>query len=520
MATPKPMYSPAKGIGAKSSDGQWTFTNKGWVEASSIMSVAPKTSATAPAVAPASAGSQAIPPAYDNVTGLLTDYGKSRGLPEVNATKSSSPVATSDEIKAQEKAAADAKRQAEIDERTKIEKERLKFEAGIKPAAEPAKPELTKTFEELREQGGIVKIEDEINAIRTEKADLLAQFLKFKREEPKGVAQGFAQGRISDEQQGIQDRIDFLTRQENASVANLNNKTKYIETVMKLTGDDYDNAVARYDKQFAQNLQLQTAFQSYKTAEQAEENRIRDDARAYLTSVGTLIKDSGKGWDSIDEGMKADIRATELRAGYAPGTLEAFARSKPKASLLGSRDGYDESGNAITSLIYDDGTGIPRVTIVKTGGTKTTNEGGDQSGSTLTSVERIRNYLDKNPELSRADLFSAMDKDTKLTASAINQLLDAAKVYEFLPQEQIDSAIEAIDSGLEGNKENWWGAIWNGFDRTGKKFDDAVAAAKKQLQEQDFITLSSTSSTGKVTTKNFRIDEETRTKLLESLNEL
>lgn len=355
-----------------------------------------------------------------------------------------------------------------------------KIKSEIVPSvAAPSAPALTAKYEELRSSQGVVPIEAKITSIRTEKADLLAQFDKFKKAEPVGVSQGFATGRISEEEQNIRDRIDFLTRQENAEIDNLNNKNKYIETVMKLTETDYDNAVTRYNTEFSQNIQMQTAIQNYQSKEQAEENRIRDDARAYLTSVGNMVQNSGKSWDDIDAGMKADITAAELKAGYAPGTLEAFSKSKPNANLIGSRDGYDQSGNAITTLIYDDGLGGLKTTIIKTGGTKTSDSDVVPSGS-LRTVNDIKSYLANNPSATRADLQAIMDKDKTLTQASIKSLLDEAGAYPTLPssvtQQVITVIKDKITEGAKGilntksaEREKWNKVIDTGLITSGSK---------------------------------------------------
>ena len=338
------------------------------------------------------------------------------------------------------------------------EAELAKLKSELTPAGgAPTTPSLTTKYEELRASQGVVPIEEEITSIRTEKADLLAQLSKFKKAEPVGVSQGFAVGRISEEQQNVQDRIDFLTRQENASTDRLNNKNKYIETVMNLTESDYDNAVQQYNTAFSQNIQMQTAIQSYKTAEQAEENRMRDDARAYLTSVSNMVQNSGKSWDNIDASMKADINAAELKAGYAPGTLEAFSKSKPNANLIGSRDGYDTSGNAITTLLYDDGLGGIKTTIVRTGGTKETDAEISETSAgtgTLRTVSDIKAIITANPNITRADLQAEMDKDKTLTQASITSLLDEAGVLPLLPQESLqtvtDKMKESVDKAAKG----------------------------------------------------------------------
>ena len=356
-----------------------------------------------------------------------------------------------------------------------------KIKSEIVPSVTaPTAPNLTATYEELRSSQGVVPIEARITSIRTEKADLLAQLDKFKKAEPVGVSQGFATGRISEEEQNVRDRVDFLTRQENAEIDSLNNKNKYIETVMNLTETDYGNAVTRYNTEFSQNLQMQTAIQNYQSFEQAEENRIRDDARAYLTSVGNMVQNSGKSWDDVDPGMKADITAAELKAGYAPGTLEAFSKSKPNANLIGSRDGYDASGDAITTLIYDDGLGGLKTTIVKTGGTKESDSGVAPSGS-LRTVSDIKARLADNPDLTRADLQAEMDKDKTLTQASITSLLDEAGVSPTFPSDSVNEIIKNMRSAIDKKAEGLFNFRSTAVKNMNETVDSGVITFNKKL---------------------------------------
>jgi hypothetical protein len=108
------------------------------------------------------------------------------------------------------------------------------------------------------------------------------------------------------------------------------------------------------------------------TREQQEANRERDDARANLTTIINFIKDSKKSWGEVDDSLKSQIRALEVKGGMPQGITEAFISAKPGAELLAHTTGYDAAGNEMVTFIYKDpATGKVGMTeTVKTGAVK------------------------------------------------------------------------------------------------------------------------------------------------------
>ena len=201
----------------------------------------------------------------------------------------------------------------------------LKVSLGLEKP--PVLPNLVGTYESLREKGGIPKIEEDLNAIRTEKQTIQADLAKFTHGELTGSGTvGFASGRISEQQRSAQERMDFLTRQENAAVDRLNNQNSYINTVMNLPKQDYDTSKQQFDDNYTKAYQMQQLTN-------AQANEVQKDANAYLTSVTNMLSTHSVDWATIDPAMKADITKNEIRAGWAPGTLQEFAKLKPKANL-------------------------------------------------------------------------------------------------------------------------------------------------------------------------------------------
>lgn len=260
------------------------------------------------------------------------------------------------------------------------------FQKKILPKAEaPKLPAYEDKYIKLRKEQGISALEDTVNEYDEEVAYLEENLRKFKRNEMSGQALGFAQGRISVEQQGIQDQLDFIARQQNAAINKINTKNKFIENIMNFTKQDYETANDAYQTEFNRNMQMQSAFST-------EQNRIRDDARATLTTINNMVTNSGKSMADLDPTMKANINTLELQGGLPVGTFETFATSKPKANIISTQNGADSNGNEFVSFISKDpDTGELSMEKMYTGGkaAPSKNSGAVTSGNLTLSSQDI-----------------------------------------------------------------------------------------------------------------------------------
>jgi hypothetical protein len=302
---------------------------------------------------------------------VVTDTGK-QALSNPLLTQFSSPssVATSDSVRnAETQSLLDQQKQ---DQTTQTEIERLTrkkqlqdLKATLAPDNEPTKPDLVGTFDALRQSQGVTDVETELADIRANKLKLKNEYNEFvSGVNGQGRTQGDVNSATSEQARKINIELDRLNVAETLATERLNSKNKYIETVMNLTEKDYSNAVQDYNTEFAKNLQIQTQLNTQDDREDAEQNRLRDDARAYLSTVSNFLTTSGKTLNEVDPTMKAEINKRELQAGFPAGTLETFLKVKPKANLIATKDGVDASGQAVVSLIYSDENGNPG--IVKT----------------------------------------------------------------------------------------------------------------------------------------------------------
>ena len=132
-------------------------------------------------------------------------------------------------------------------------------------------------------------------------------------------------------------------QQEVQSVqSRLENKQKTVQMMMQYEQQDYQNAQQNY--QFEYNK----AFQIY-SALKGEEDKTRDDARANLQVIQSMIKDKPNAFQEMDFSQKNYINNLELQSGLPIGFTESFITTKPNAKIL-----FHTTNNGITQVFYDD----------------------------------------------------------------------------------------------------------------------------------------------------------------------
>jgi hypothetical protein len=229
----------------------------------------------------------------------------------------------------------------------------------------PETPQVADIYTEQRQKLGISALEDEINGYDAQKAELLAEMDNFKRQENVGQSASFAAGRVSAGAQNVQDKIDALERSQSIAINKLNTKNTFLENLIKFTQSDYATANSNYQFEFNKNLQLQQMFSN-------KQDKAVDDARATLTTFNNILSTSGMSYDDMSASMKAQINVQEMQAKMPIGTMELYARSKPKSDIVSTQSGTDASGNDFVTFFSKDADGNVTQEKMYTGGVSKT----------------------------------------------------------------------------------------------------------------------------------------------------
>jgi len=229
----------------------------------------------------------------------------------------------------------------------------------------PEVPKLADIYTQERQKLGISALEDEIMDYDAKKAELLSEMDAFKRQENVGQSASFAAGRISAGAQNVQDKIDALERSQAIAINKLNTKNSFLENLIKFTKDDYSTANSNYQFEFNKNLQIQQMFST-------KQDKAVDDARATLTTFNNILANSGMSYNDMSTAMRAQINVLEMQAQMPIGTMELYARSKPKSDIVSTQSGTDASGNDFVVFFSKDADGNVTQEKMYTGGVSKT----------------------------------------------------------------------------------------------------------------------------------------------------
>src|ERR1044072_487793 len=196
--------------------------------------------------------------------------------PLISQFSSPSSVATSDPLR-------NAENQQKIDQQPKDQEEeqellRLTRKSQIQQlqtlttTGSPEQPNLVDTYNKLRGDQGIAGLETSLTDIRKQKLELKNQLNEFEnRTSGQGRTQGEVDTAIGVESKKLQEQYDRLTTEESSLVDQLNTKNSVIETIINLTGKDYDNAVQHYNTEFSQTLQTINTIKGIQDADKSDE---------------------------------------------------------------------------------------------------------------------------------------------------------------------------------------------------------------------------------------------------------
>jgi hypothetical protein len=116
----------------------------------------------------------------------------------------------------------------------------------------------------------------------------------------------------------------------------------------------------------------------------SKQDKVADDARATLNTFNNIIANSGMTYDDMSASMKAQINVQEMQAGMPIGTMELYARSKPKSDIVSTQSGTDASGNDFVTFFSKDADGNVTQEKMYTGGVSTA---GGEGGAKLSLAD-------------------------------------------------------------------------------------------------------------------------------------
>ena len=247
----------------------------------------------------------------------------------------------------------------------------------------PEAIDRVKTYKSLREDQGITALETSLSDLRAE-ANTIKETMRARATAEKGkpVALNVIAGRISEEEAQEQERLDSVNNQITAVTNQLTLKYNIVDTIMKYTGEDYDDAVASYDSQLSQNISLMNTVKGIVSDIKSDQEKAQDNARANLQIIYNNLNSSNADVNALDESTVLNITKLELQAGLPQGFYKSVVENNPLSDIL-STTSREENGKKYVDIVLRDSKGKITTESKYVGGVDISS-----SSSNLTAAEK------------------------------------------------------------------------------------------------------------------------------------
>jgi hypothetical protein len=212
-------------------------------------------------------------------------------------------------------------------------------------------------------------------------------------------------------------------------VDELNTRYNIIKTMIDYMGLDYNDAVAAYDREYSQNLQI---YQQIVT----EDNEAKASARANLTTMANLITSGNMNFNQLDSSQRLMINKLEVQAGLPIGFTSSLQMSPEDKILFTSTNG----GITQVGMVNQQG----GVTVQSYG---TATGGGGTGGGTVktTAEETVQN---------KANLITDVKEKARLQdlVNYYSQVLSVDAIYslynQYSPWGPATETLQQVKQGL------------------------------------------------------------------------
>jgi hypothetical protein len=175
----------------------------------------------------------------------------------------------------------------------------------------------------------------------------------------------------------------------------LESKQKMVETMVNLTGQNYEMSSKAYNDAYTRSMDMakfNETKREFDASQAFDEKKFQadldkaagDDARANLTAFGSALTASGKTWADLTPAQRSTVRDLELKAGMPIGTMENFYAQNKDVKVITTT--INDAGQV--SIVYSnpDGTmGVKQVGGENVGPTYHAPAG--SSSTTLSNIE-------------------------------------------------------------------------------------------------------------------------------------
>lgn len=275
-------------------------------------------------------------------------------------------------------------------------------------AEKPAPVSMMETYTKLKADYGLTDLESNLNSLKAQARDIEAQKqARINSEKGKPVAMNVISGRVSEVEQQENERLAAINNSIQTATDTLKTKYDAVDTIMKFTATDYDNAVNSYDKQFNQNVAVMNMVRGIVEDEKSDQERVVDNARANAQIMINTMNSNGTTYDKLTSDQQANLMKLGVQSGLGSNFFAEVMKNSAGKEILTTITNDDKTK---TTIMYKDGTtkvistglpagsGVnPKTTKVNTSGSLTYSDSTlGKMGGALEKYRGVDGYVDAN----------------------------------------------------------------------------------------------------------------------------
>lgn len=227
-------------------------------------------------------------------------------------------------------------------------------EAKLFPEKPPEAPSLVNTYAAKKAELGIDPLETELAGIDSDIESINANLLV---EAEKAGERLVSMSEISRSKGKLQkeadQRIALLNVKRSGVARLLGNKLDTLNTIMNLTGQDYNNAESKYTNEFNRNVQIFNAVKNIEQDEKNDAEKAKDDARSNAQIAINTITASGLSYSELSDTEKLNLSKLGLQAGMGADFFATVLKVSSGKDILTTVTSADDTQ---ATIIYKDGT--------------------------------------------------------------------------------------------------------------------------------------------------------------------
>ena len=228
----------------------------------------------------------------------------------------------------------------------------------------PEAPNFTDLYNDARGELNVDDLEGYVNDLQTEEENIYADLRQRRTaERGKTVATNVIGGRIGEAERQEAERIDYIGRQKNVAIRQLQSANATIENMINFQKLDYDTARNSYNDQFSQQMSMFNIVKGVVDAEISDEERMADNSRANLNIIYGSIADGTVDKSTMTPEMRYQVSKMELSAGLPTGFYDNLQNQNPDGKILSTTTRSSNGGKYADVITQNPGGGFSTQSI-------------------------------------------------------------------------------------------------------------------------------------------------------------